>query len=259
MALRNKSLFLYGFNITDSNSSLDFRMALAGPVIQATLRQGTYNLGGLAKEIVRAMREADPAHQFDVGVNRSVGGGTENRVIISTTHTFLELLFGTGPRSASSINPTIGFQGVDYTGATAYLGFSSAGTRLIPDLVGYDYLSPAFDKKLFGSVNVSASGVKEAIVFAVQMFWQVRFKFITQTDWLSRWDPMMTWLIQQRPLEFTPDIGDPEVFYGGTIESMQADSRGLAFRAVEMLPDYPFLYDTGIMRFRQIVDVPTFV
>jgi hypothetical protein len=259
VALRTKSLFLFGFNITESNRSLDFQMALAGPVKLATLRLGTYNLSLLGKEIVRAMKEADPAHNFDVGVDRTIGGGTENRVVISTDHTFMNLLFDTGPRSASSIAPTIGFQAVDYTGATTYTGFSSAGTRLITSREGYNYLSPAYDQKLFGSVNVSASGVKEAIVYSVQQFFQVQFKYITDTEWLAKWQPLLTWLIQQRPIEFTPEISSPDTFYGGTIDSTSIDGRGLGFRATEMLPDFPFLYDTGLLRFRQIVDVPTFV
>lgn len=259
MALRTKSLFLYGFNVTESNRALDFQMSFGGPVKLATLRLGTYNLSLLGKEIVRAMKEADPAHNFEVGIDRTYGGGTENRVVISTDHTYMNLLFGTGPRSASSINPYIGFQSVDYTGATTYTSFSSAGTRLITSREGFNFLAPEYDQRLFGSVNISASGVKEAIVYSVQLFFQVQFKFIPESEWLSKWQPLMTWMIQQRPIEFTPEISSPLVVYGGTIDSTSADGRGLAFKATEMLPDFPFVYDTGLMRFRQIVDVPTFV
>lgn len=259
MALRTKSLFLYGFNITESNNALDFQMSSGGPVRLATLRLGTYNLSLLGKEIVRAMKEADPSHNYDVGIDRTYGGGTENRVIISTDHTFMRLLFGTGPRTATSVNPYIGFQSVNYIGATTYTGFSSAGTRLITSKPGYNYLSPDYDQKLFGSVNVSASGVKEAIVYSVQVFWQVQFKHITETEWLAKWQPLLTWMIQQRPIEFTPEISSPDVLFGGTLESTSADGKGLAFKGMEMLPDFPFLYDTGLMRFRQIVDVNTFV
>lgn len=259
MALRNTSLFLYGFNVTNSNNALDFKNAALGPELQATLRLGTYNLSTLAKEITRALREADPANQYDVGINRNVGGGLENRVIISTTGTFLSLLFNTGTRAGTSCRTLIGFQASDYTGNTTYTGLSSAGTRLIPNMIGYNFLGTDFDRRLFGSVNVSASGVKEAIVFAVQNFWQVQFKYIPEATWISQWTPFFTWMIQQRPIEFTPDISDPDTVYGGTLESTPADGKALAFRGTEMLPDFPFLYDTGILRFRQIVDVPTFV
>ena len=60
MALTGRSLFLYGFAVTEFNSSIDFRSASLGPVLQATLQVGYYSLSSLADEIVRAMTEVDP-------------------------------------------------------------------------------------------------------------------------------------------------------------------------------------------------------
>ena len=56
--------------------------------------------------------------------------------------------------------------------------------------------------------------------------------------------------MQQKSLEFTPEISDPNVFYEGTLEQSTADGKGLAFTAKEMLPDFPNLYDIGLMKFR---------
>jgi hypothetical protein len=259
MALRNPSLFLYGFQVTANNSSIDFRAVALETPRQATLRIGFYSLNSLSEEIKRALQEVDPARVYTVSADRTISGGTQNRVTISTNGAFFELLFLSGPRTASTTAPLIGFPTADQTGFLTYTGNTSAGTRLIPNLVGYQYLSPDFDRKVFGSVNVSASGEKEAIVYNIQRFWQVQFKFIEEATWISEWLGLMNWMIQQRLIEYTPDITAPTVFYEGTLESTGAESKGLGFRAMEMLPQFPFLYDTGVMRFRQRNSSVTFI
>ena len=177
MALVAKSLFLYGFTVTELNSSIDFRAVLAETPRQATLRLGYYSLTSLATEIVRAMQEVDNLNTYTVTADRSYSAGTQNRVTISTSGTFLELLFDTGPRADSTIASLIGFPIVDQTGATSYTGTSTAGTALIPTLAGYNYLGADFMRKNFSVVNVSASGRKESIVWQTQKFWQVQFKY----------------------------------------------------------------------------------
>lgn len=259
MALRNSSLFLYGLSVTANNSSIDFRAVALETPRQATLRIGYYSLTSLMEEVKRALEEVDPARTYTVTADRTVAGGTQNRVTISTDGAFFELLFASGPRTASTSAPLLGFPVVDQTGATSYQGNSSAGTRLVPNMVGYQYLSPSFDRKLFGAVNVSASGEKEAIVYNTQRFWQVQFKFIPEETWLSEWVSLMDWMIQQKGLEFTPDISAPNDFFEGTLEATQADGKGLAYRVQEMLPQFPFQYDTGVMRFRQRISSLTFI
>lgn len=251
MALSAKSLFLYGIEITAENESLDFRAVSLETPREATLRRGSYSLAELGEEIIRAMQEVDTSNEYTVSIDRTVSGGTQNRVTISTDGAFLELLFSSGPRAASTVAPVIGFPYTDQTGATSYQGTSTAGTSLVPDLVGYNYLGPEFDQRNFGAVNLSASGEKEAIVFQIQQFWQVQFKHISKTKWVDEWRALMGWLIQQRPLEFIPEISDPTTYYDGTMESTQADGRGVAFKVREMLPQFPNTYDTGIMRFRR--------
>lgn len=250
MALRNQSLLLYNFSVDPSNSSLDFKNAPGGPVIMATLRLGFYSLSTLLDEIVRAMQSADPDNEYFVTADRTIGGGLQNRETISTAGTHLDLLFGTGPRIATSIAPYIGFNNLDYTGALTYTGAFSAGVTLMPDYVGYNYLGPEFQPKNFGVVNVSTSGLKEAIVFALQNFIEVSYKLEPQSKWIAQWNPFLQWIIQQREFDFTPDYTDPNTFYSVTLEESEADGSGLAFKGTEMLPDFPFYYETGMMKFR---------
>ena len=170
MALTAKSLILYGLEVTENNASIDFVAVGAGPELQATVALGFYSLTGLMTAIANAMNTADPNNTYTVTADRTVNGGLENRVTIATDGAFLELLFFTGTRAASNISPLIGFPGTDETGSTSYTGTSSAGTVLIPELIGYSYLPPENTKRQFGSLNISSSGIKEAIVFDTQEF-----------------------------------------------------------------------------------------
>lgn len=249
MALKKKSLFLYGYEVTALNRSLDFKVN-AGPTRQATLRTGYYSLTSLLTEVVRALQSQEPLQTFAYSVNRSIAGNLENRVTLTIAAGTLTLLFGTGPRVTSSIGPTLGFAVADVTGASL-TGTSTTGTALQTELVGYNYLGPDFSRKVKGSVNISASGVKEAIVYEVQQFTQVEFKHEPEAKVMTEWRPMLEWMIKQRPFEFTPEFTSPNDIIEGTLERTQYDSNGLGYQMTEMLPDFPFYYRTGLMVFRK--------
>jgi len=252
MALKNKSLFLYGFEVDETNCSLDFIAASGGPTLAATLKHGYYSLNALMTEISRSMKEVDTTtgRVYTVTANRNVNSGTENRVTISTNGTHLSLRFASGPRAASSIANLIGFLIQDYTGATTYTGSSTCGTALVSTEVGYNYLPPELSKRVQGAVSISASGEKESIVFNRMKFWQVEFKYEPESKVVLQWQPFMDWCIDQKLVEFTPDITAPTTFYEGTLEKTSADGKGLAYQFKEMLPDFPFLYTTDMLTFR---------
>lgn len=255
MALTGKSLFLYGFQVTENNRSIDFLNVSMGSEIQATLTLGFYSLDTLLDEISRAMNAADVLNTYTVTANRTINGGTENRVTISTTGSFLSILWNSGSRSASSARTLIGFANSDSTGATTYTGSSSSGTSLAPELVGYSYIGEEINRRVNGAVNISANGEKETIVFQVQKFIQVGFKYEPEAKVLTEWSNFMTWAIQQRLFEFTPDINSPNTFSVVTLEKTPSDGRALAFIMREMIPNFPFLYETGTltMRVKEIV------
>jgi len=257
MALTGQSLFLYNFEVDDDNAAIDFRVVPAETPRQATLRFGFYSLSSLMIEIVRALTEVAPSNVFTATADRTIAGGTENLVTLGADTADFELLFGTGPRASVSVAELIGFTETDLTGAATYPGTTSAGTRLFPNLTGYNFLAPEFDRKVFGNVNISASGQKEAIVYNIQQFWQVSFRYIPESTWTSQWTPLFNWMIQQRLLEFTPNIASPNTVLESTLESTNADGKGLGFRGNEMLPGFPFQYETGLMRFRLAQILPT--
>lgn len=249
MALRAKSLFLYGFQVTQYNSSIDFRSVSLGPVRQASLNFGFYSLTSLMVEIKRAMESVDPVHRYTVTANRLINSGLENRVSISTNGSYLDLLIASGPRTASTFAQLIGFSLIDRTGSLSYTGTSSAGTVLITEYAGYGYLGPDHMRKVFGAVTVSASGDKEAIVWQVQKFIQMEFKYEPEAKVVTQWRDFLTWAIQQRVFDFTPEVNG-STFYEVTLETTSADGKGMGYTMTEMLPDFPFNYKTGLIKLR---------
>lgn len=249
MALRNRSLFLYAFTIDSTNSSLDFSVN-GGSTLLATLKQGFYTLNSLMTEVVRAMAEQAPTETFSYEIDRSILGGLENRVKIKIAVGTITLLFGSGPRKNSSVALTIGFNPANVTGAEVSSNFS-AGTSLVSSREGYTFLAPEYMRRVRGSVNVSASGVKEAIVYEVQQFTQVEFKHEPESKVITEWRPLMEWLIQQRPVEFTPNYETVTETYEVTLEKTAFDGAGLGYQLTEMLPELPFYYRTGMLTFRR--------
>lgn len=266
MALSQPSLILYGYQVTVLNAALDFynvNTQTPSTAFQGTLTQGYYSLTGLLAEIARVLNTADPSNTYTATVNRNILGGLENRVTISSSGSFFSIIFGSSMRAATSCASLIGFLPADYTGSTTYTGSSTSGTRVISELPAYTFLAPTFSEKVFGNVNISAIGDKEAIVYQIQQFWQGNFRYEpntknnkkVETDWI----PFLNWSIQQRPLEFTPDYTDPTTFYEGTLETTAADGRALAFNMVEMIPSFPNFYETGMLRFRLKIVPPSFL
>lgn len=250
MALVGNSLFLFDLDITSSNRSLDFRAVSLGPIRMATLNLGSYSATDLLAEIKRAMEAADPTNTYTVTINRTLSGGTSNRITISTSGAYLDLLFGTGPRVVTSVASTIGFAATDRTGATTYTGTTQAGTVLLPEMTGYSYLGPDFLQTNFGALSVTAGGQKEAVIWSIQRFIQVEFKYEPEMKVITEWAPFMGWAIQQKPFEFTPNVSFPTVVYKVTLESTSADGKGLGYKMAEMLPDFPFSYQTGMLKMR---------
>jgi hypothetical protein len=250
MALTGRSLIRYGFEVTSANSALDFKIVSGGSEVLATLQSGFYSLTGLMDEVVRSMNAADPSNVYTYTIDRSVNGGIDNTVTIATTGAFLSLLFGTGSRSTASCASLLGYTATDKTGATSYTSQNSAGESFVPAMIGYGYQGPLTTRKLQGTVNISASGAKEAVVFNVMQFLDIEYRFETQADTYTTWADFFTWAIKQRPIEITPIYSDYATVYDVTLDSTEYDGKGLGFQMREMLPEFPFYFRTGRLRFR---------
>lgn len=255
MALSSQSLFLYGYSVTASNQNLDFITTAAETTRTAVLRVGQYSLDGLLREVVRAMTVASPLFTFTATANRTLSGGLENRITIATSSAYLSLLFTSGLNAATSPYALLGYTSSDKTGATTYTGALTTGTVLQPNstqtaLRGYNFLAPTFMPMTNSSLNIATSGIKEEVFFNMQRFWQVEFRNIFSNE-TTAWISLIEWMIQARPLEFTPNIPSPTVYYEGTLESSPGGGNGTAFMLKEMIPMFPNEYQTGTMKFRQ--------
>lgn len=251
MALRSESLFLYGIEVNAGNEWIDFVRVLAGPEISAQLNRGYYSLSGYLTEIKRALEVVDTTNTYTVTADRTINGGLENRITIATSGAFLEILFGTGTHATASIAPTAGFALTDLTGATSYTGTSTCGTAFLSTMTGYNYLPSSMNQKVFGAVNVSAAGIKDALVFAIQQFIEATFMYEPAEKVEDDWVPFFEWAIQQRPFDFTPEITFPNTFFDVTMETTQVDGKALAFRMTEMLSqNFPNIYSTGPLKMR---------
>ena len=133
----------------------------------------------------------------------------------------------------------------------------TVGTSLISEYVGYNYIPPELYKEVQGSSTVSATGVKEAIVFSIMQFFQVEFKYEPYTK-ISEWDSLHQWAIQQRVFEFIPEINNTLVYYECTLEK-NPSGKGLSFKMTEMLPNFPDNYTTGLCVFRRVVTAQSFI
>lgn len=248
MALRNKSLLLYGLEVTVNNRSLDFEVSAVQKL--ATLQLGYYSLTSLMTEIERAMNAADPSNEYTVTADRTINGGTENRITVSTNGSSLSLLFTTGPRAASSCGSLIGFSG-DQTGSTSYTGTSTAGIAIIPEYIGYTFLDSTMWRKNFGVTTITASGEKESIVYNIQKFISIMFKYEPEAKVIAEWLEFVDWTIQQKPFDFTPDyVLSPTEVRQVTLDQTPEDGKGMAWKWKEMLPNFPFNYETGALKFR---------
>lgn len=250
MALTDKSLFLYGYTISNTNQNIPFKILGGGSELTAVVPAGNYTLSTLATAIVSALETADPAHIYTVTINRTLSSNLQNRVTIATNGAFLSILFSSGTTASTSIRDTIGFAHTDRTGALTYTGTLTTGTALQTAWWGFNYQSPDSYQKNLGNVSMSASGLKETISWSIQRFVQVEFKYEAQADMIAYWSPMLIWMSKGLPFEFTPNTNVPATFYACTLEKSSADGKGLGFLMKEMIPDFPFRYTTGALEFR---------
>jgi len=252
MALRSKSLFLYGFEVTVNNQYIPFKNSSGGSVINASIATGFYSLTSLIAAIQTAMNLSDPTNTYTVTADRSFSSGTQNRVSIATSGTYLSLLFSSGSLASASVRDLIGFAHTDRTGATTYQGTISAGTALQTDWYGKNYKPPASTLKNIGAVNISAKGIKEAITWSIMQFIEVEFENEAQAKVLAYWPQLIQWMIQQRPFDFTPETSSPSTVYSVTLDKTGDDGQGLAMSMKELVPDRPFMFTTGQLTFRVI-------
>lgn len=252
---KDQALFLYGHDVNQFNNRIPFKISGGGSELIATLNEGNYTATEFMAEIVRALTTADGSNTYTVTLNRTVSANTENRMTVTTSGGYLDLLFGSGSTALSSPRILMGFDAVDYTGATSYTGTLTSGTILIPAYPTYNYHGPDVEKKSDGVKNVSAFGIKETLVFSQVGFFEGEWKWITDLDGSlqkTQWITFLEYATRQKKLEFTPSLTESAgTFYQCTLESTPEDSNGLAYKLKQMTGQGLWrVYMTGNYKFR---------
>lgn len=254
---KDRALFIYGFDIDNNNKYINFKTSSMGAQLTGTMTVGNYTCTEFLAEIKRVMELADGVNKYTIAIDRSINSGTSNTVAITTNGSYLTLLFGTGSNSANSPRLILGFDQADYIGGLSYAGTINAGTILYPDFPTYDYLGPDDYITNDGTKNVSASGIKETLVFAQMQFLQGSWKYITDFNsntQLTQWRKFLKYGSRQLKFEFTPSTAeDSSLFYQVTIETTASDGNGMGYKLNQMLGQnlYRF-YDTGLIKMRKI-------
>lgn len=243
-------LINYKLEVTTANRSLDFKSSFGGPEKQATLRVGLYSLTALAQEVARAMTDADGgANTYSVTVNRTIGGGTQNRLTISTSGAFLSILFATGTRTASTCAGMLGFNVTDRTGATSYDGNNTAGVIIIPTYPPYDLQQPGTIHDAKRSLNETTSGFVETVSFSTFRNFQFKIRYIEEDSAeFSAFQDFHIWLLRGGPIEFTPLITAPTVYASGIPINLRTP-----IELNRMVPSHYDYFETPSYTFREVI------
>lgn len=249
MGLYNQCLINFGVQVTPNNRSIDFRTVSMGPEKQATLRVGLYSLTSLANEIRRAMSVADPSFTYTVTFNRAVSAGTQNRITISTSGGYLDLLLLTGTRSASSFAPLVGYSSTDKTGATSYTGQSSCGTILIPSYPPQDYQPIGSIHDSRRSSNDSTSGKIETVSFSYFRNFQFKIKWIEEgsTEYFN-FQNFNIWMLRGGLIEFSESVNDANTYTVGAPINVRPP-----IELNRMVPGFYDYFETPVYTFREVI------
>lgn len=104
------------FIVDTSNNKLDFKETSVGSIVTATLTTGNYSAAALATHVGSVMTSASlNASTYTCAFNTAT-----RKFSISTSGSFLSLLFDTGGNVTISPADLLGFNVYDYTAATSY-------------------------------------------------------------------------------------------------------------------------------------------
>ena len=247
--INTMSKFYFGTEVTLTNFYLNFDEG--GSELTAILKRGYYSLTDFAVEIARAMT-AVGGQTYSVSVNR-----VNRRLTISASSSFT-LRIATGSNVGSDIYSLAGFTGTNVTG-TSLTGGSGAGYEYVPQFRLQDYVKPGQRKETIEStINETGSGRIEVVKFGLRSLIEMNIRFITSVpqggaiehnpEGYEDAEFFMTELIKRGDIEFMPDRDDTSTFYEISLESTEADSKGLKFKLIEEpAQDY---YRTGKLVFR---------
>lgn len=258
MALKTKSSFFYGFQITENNRYLDFSEGLT--IYSVSIPVGSYTFTSVLVSLVNAMNA--------VSANNYVASYDRNYSSLSISGSTVFSVLGTsGVRSSQSILSTLGMSTADQIGLTSLNSVSQAGRVYNPQFTLQDHIAPENNKKsLTATVSKSASGDKVSVQsFGEERFLECNIKYITEISQgecaklsddpnaLANVRSFMDHCISKQYVEFMPDIDNKDSFDTFILESTPESQDGTAYRLKELYGQgLPFYFETGVLRFKKV-------
>jgi len=257
MSLSTFSVFYYGYEIDESNNTINFDEGSGE--LSAIIDTGSYTATGILTAIKTAM-DAVGSNTYTIALDRDT-----RKITISSGSNF-DLLVNSGTAVGTSPWTELGFTGgADRAGASSYEGAGASGSSYEPQFILQNYVDPNQNRELVdASINESAAGIITTVGFGSRSFIEMNITFINnygESAWFlkantsgkSDAEDFLTHCTQKRPLEFMPDIDDRSTFYKVILESTPSSGKGIGFKLRELtgrgLPGY---YETGTLKFRVV-------
>ncbi len=264
MTIKTYSAWTYGHTITDNNKFLEFEEAVSGVLI-AELNVGSYSLSGYVSEIARAMNAASLNVTYTTILDRAT-----RKVTINGTSTF-SLLINSATTAPQSTYSLAGFNGADLTGSASYEGDSPSGSLFEPQFLLQDFVDFDIDQRANNvTVNETPSGIIEVIKYGDVNFMScnitlqknqspdeprskgniIKYSQTGYTDLLN----FVRYAVTKAPIEFIPDLDNPNSFTKCLLESTPSERTGTGFRLRELYPQgLADWFETGTIVFRKII------
>lgn len=255
MSLKAYSGFIYGHDITDINSWIDFSED-GITELSAEIRIGSYTLDQFVDAFLNAMNGAG-ALEYSATIDRAT-----RKVTISSTSNF-ELRVTTGSHAGTSAFSLLGFTS-NKTGSNSYESDVSSGLFYEPQFKLQRFVTFE-DNVEFAqtSVNTSASGLVEVVSFGENQFMECNITYATDitgqgaiknnANGVADLRAFMNYLIRKKPVQFVPDLDTPTQYYDCILEKTQSSSNGTGFQLYELygrgLANY---YETQTLTFRRL-------
>lgn len=255
MSLKTYSGFIYGHDIIDTNSWIDFSEN-GITELSAEVRIGSYTLDDFVDAFLNAMNGTG-ALEYSATIDRAT-----RKVTISSTANF-DLYVTTGSHSGISAFSLLGFTS-DKTGSNSYEGDIASGLFYEPQFKLQRFVTFE-DNVEFAqtSVNTSASGLVEVVSFGENQFMECNIIYATDItgqgaikdnpNGVADLRAFMNYLIRKKPIQFIPDLDTPTNYYDCLLEKTTSSSNGTGFQLYELygrgLANY---YETQTLTFRRL-------
>jgi len=254
MSIITYSGFTYGHEIYSSNEFINFDEG--GGEISAQIEIGSYTLNDFLGKVLEAFN-AEGGQEYSGSIDRLT-----RKVTISAPSNF-SLLVTSGTQSSISAYNLIGFTS-DKDGSNSYESDIASGFFYEPQFLLQNYV--AFEDNVMtaqASVNESASGVVEVVSYGKKEFMECNITLATDivpqgvikenVNGVSDLRQFLNYAINKNPIEFVPDLENPNIFESTLLEKTNSDSKGTGFKLNELyarkLVGY---FETKTLTFRKL-------